>query len=199
MAISAKDVMELRKKTGVGMMDCKAALNECDGDFEKAATLLRERGMAQAAKRSERETKNGYIASYVHPGAQLAVMVELNCETDFVARNEDFQDFAKNVAMHIAAMNPVAISEEEVDPEILEKEKEVYRNQALNEGKKEEFVDKIIEGRVNKFYKENCLLHQIYVKDPAQKTTIGDLLADLIAKIGENIKIGRFVRFQIGE
>jgi elongation factor Ts len=198
MEINAKDVMDLRKKTGVGMMDCKQALQDACGDVEKATLILREKGKAQAAKRADRETNHGYIATYVHPGAQLAVMIELNCETDFVARNEDFKSFAKNVAMHIAATNPVAISEDDVDSALIESEKEIYRKQALNEGKKPEFVEKIIEGRVSKFYKENCLLHQIYVKDPAQKTTIQNLLSDLIAKIGENIKIRRFVRFEIG-
>ncbi len=198
MEISAKVVMELRKKTGAGMMDCKKALAETEGDMEKAANILREKGMAAAAKRAERETANGFIATYVHPGAKLAVMVEVNCETDFVARNEKFQEFAKNVAMHIAATNPLAISEDEVDQEMLEKEKEIFKNQALNEGKKPEFVEKIVEGRVNKFYKENCLLHQIYVRDEKQKSTIQDLLTEVISVIGENIKISRFVRYQIG-
>ena len=198
MEISAKDVMALRKKTGVGMMDCKEALIQAEGDVEKASKILREKGIAQAQKRAERETNNGYIATYVHPGARLAVMVELDCETDFVSRNEDFQQFAYNVAMHIAASNPIAISEADVDPEVIEKEKEIYRAQALNEGKKPEFVDKIIEGRVKKFYAESCLLNQIYIRDEARKTTIQDLLNDLIAKIGENIVIGRFVRYQIG-
>ena len=198
MEITAKDVMELRQKTGVGMMECKKALQEADGDSEKAARILREKGIALAAKRSERETNNGFIATYVHPGARLAVMVELNCETDFVARNEDFQEFARNLAMHIAATNPVSISEEDVDPAVVEREREIYRSQALNEGKKPEFVDKIVDGRMKKFYAENCLLNQIYVRDQTQKTTINDLLADLVAKIGENIKVGRFTRFEIG-
>jgi elongation factor Ts len=198
MEITAKDVMDLRAKTGVGMMDCKEALREVGGDIEKAAKILREKGIAQAMKRADRETKNGYIATYIHPGARLAVMLEIDCETDFVARNEDFQAFAKSVAMHIAATNPVAISEQDVDPGLIEREKEIYRKQALNEGKKPEFVEKIVDGRLNKFFQENCLLNQIYVKDPAQKTKIKDLLADLIAKIGENIRIGRFCRFEIG-
>ena len=198
MEISAKDVMSLRKKTGVGMMDCKDALIQAKGDIEKASNLLREKGIAQAQKRAERETNNGYIATYVHPGARLAVMVELNCETDFVARNEDFQQFAKNMAMHIAATNPLAISETEIDPGTIEKEKEIYKAQALNEGKKPEFMDKIVEGRLKKFYAESCLLTQIYIRDESRKTTIKDLLNDLIAKIGENINIGRFVRYEIG-
>ena len=198
MEISASDVMALRKKTGVGMMDCKKALNETDGDLEKAANLLREKGIATAQKRSGRSTDQGYIATYIHSGAKLATMVEVNCETDFVARNEDFQKFANDIAMHITATNPVSISEEDIDPEIIEKEKEIYKNQALNEGKKPEFVDKIVEGRVKKFYAESCLLNQIYVRDEAGKATVKDLLNDLIAKIGENVVINRFVRFEIG-
>ncbi|MFC1538377.1 translation elongation factor Ts [Candidatus Latescibacterota bacterium] len=198
MEISASDVMALRKKTGVGMMDCKKALNETNGDIEKAAKLLREKGIATAQKRSGRTTNHGYIATYVHPGAKLATMVEVNCETDFVARNEDFQKFANDIAMHITATNPVSISEDDIDPEVIEKETEIYRNQALNEGKKPEFVDKIVEGRIKKFYAESCLLNQIYIRDEARKTTIKDLLNELIAKIGENVVIGRFVRFEIG-
>jgi elongation factor Ts len=198
MEITAKDVMDLRTKTGVGMMDCKEALREACGDIEKAVKILREKGIAQATKRSGRETKNGYIATYVHPGSRLAVMVEINCETDFVARNEDFQAFAKNVAMQVAAASPVSVSEQDVDPEILAKEREIYRQQALNEGKKPEFTEKIVEGRVNKYLQENCLMNQVYIKDPSQKTKINDLLADLIAKIGENIKVNRFCRFEVG-
>ena len=198
MEISAKDVMTLRKKTGAGMMDCKNALIQAKGDIQKASDILREKGIAQAQKRSDRETNNGYIATYVHPGARLAVMVELNCETDFVARNDDFKDFANNLAMHIAATNPLAISEGSIDPEIIEKEKEIYKAQALNEGKKPEFVDKIVEGRLKKFYQESCLLNQVYIKDEKGKSTIQDLLNDLIAKIGENIVIGRFTRYEIG-
>ena len=198
MEISASDVMALRKKTGVGMMDCKKALNETDGDLEKAANLLREKGIATAQKRSGRSTDQGYIATYIHSGAKLATMVEVNCETDFVARNEDFQKFANDIAMHITATNPVSISEDDIDPEIIEKDKEIYKNQALNEGKKPEFVDKIVEGRVKKFYAESCLLNQIYVRDEAGKATVKDLLNDLIAKIGENVVINRFVRFEIG-
>ncbi|MFC1490319.1 translation elongation factor Ts [Candidatus Latescibacterota bacterium] len=198
MGISASDVMALRQKTGVGMMDCKKALNEADGDIEKAANLLREKGMATAQKRAGRSTDHGFIATYIHLGAKLATMVEINCETDFVARNEDFQKFANDIAMHITATNPVSISEEEIDPAIVEAEKEIYKNQALNEGKKPEFVDKIVEGRLKKFYAESCLLNQIYVRDEAGKATIKDMLNDLIAKIGENVVINRFSRFQIG-
>ncbi len=198
MEITAKDVMELRQRSGAGMMDCKKALAESGGDFEKALTLLREKGIATAQKRAGRATNQGYIAVYVHPGSKLAAMVEVNCETDFVARNEKFQEFARNLAMHIAATNPVSISEEDVDPEVVAKEREIYRCQALNEGKKEEFVDKIVDGRMKKYYAENCLLNQIYVRDEAKKLTIKDMLNDLIASIGENLSIGRFCRFQVG-
>lgn len=198
MGISAKEVMELRQQTGVGMMDCKQALQECDGDMEKAAKVLREKGIAAAQKRSDRATAHGYIGVYVHPGERLATMVELNCETDFVARNEEFRQFADNLAMHIAASAPIALSPDDIDPEVMEKEKDIYRNQALNEGKKPEFVDRIIEGRVKKFCAENCLLSQIYVRDESRKTTIEELLNELIGKIGENININRFARFSIG-
>lgn len=198
MDISAKDVMVLRKKTGAGMMDCKKALTDSKGDMEKAEHKLREKGIAAAQKRAGRETKNGYIAVYIHPGARLATMVELNCETDFVARNEQFQKLAKNLAMHIAATSPLSISENDIDPSIIEKEKEIFKAQALNEGKKPEFVDKIVEGRMKKFFAENCLMNQIYIRDESRKTTILDLLNNLIRIIGENIVIGRFARFEIG-
>ncbi len=198
MEISASDVMALRKKTGVGMMDCKKALNETGGDIEKAIALLREKGIATAQKRSGRSTNNGYIATYVHQGAKLATMVEVNCETDFVARSDDFQKFASDIAMHITATNPVSISEEDIDPTIIEQEKEIYRNQAINEGKKPEFVEKIVEGRLKKFYSENCLLNQVFVRDETGKLTVQDKLNELIAKIGENVVISRFVRYEIG-
>ncbi|MCD6308194.1 MAG: translation elongation factor Ts [Candidatus Latescibacteria bacterium] len=199
MDISAKDVMSLRRKTGAGMMDCKKALIDANGDIDKAVDILREKGVAAAQKRAGRDTSNGFISVYVHPGSRLAAMVELNCETDFVARNDDFQKFADDLAMHIAAANPASISEEDIDPETVAKEKEIYKAQALNEGKKPEFVDRIVDGRIKKFFKENCLLNQVYIKDESRKTTIQDLLNELIAKIGENIVIGRFARFQVGE
>lgn len=198
MEISAKAVMDLRQTTGAGMMDCKKALQQTNGDFEKAVDILREKGMAAAQKRAGRATSNGYIAVYVHQGSKLAAMVEVNCETDFVARNEQFREFANNLAMHIAAANPLAINEDELDKEIIEKEREIYRNQALNEGKKPDFVEKIVDGRIKKYYKEVCLLDQIYVRDEERKTTIQDLLTQLIGVIGENIVIGRFARFQVG-
>jgi elongation factor Ts len=198
MDISAKDVMALREKTGAGMMDCKKALTDAKGDMNKAVDILREKGIAAAQKRAGRATSQGYIAVYVHPGSKLAAMVEIDCETDFVARNEEFRSFAQNLAMHIAAAAPLALSEEDLDPAVVEKEREIYRAQALNEGKKPEFIDKIVDGRIKKFYSEACLLNQIYIRDETKKKTIKGLLNDLIAKIGENIVINRFSRFQVG-
>jgi len=198
MDISAKEVMALRKKTGAGMMDCKKAIKEANGDMGKAADLLREKGVVAAQKRAERETNQGFIAVYVHHGAKLAAMVEVNCETDFVSRNEDFQKFAQDVAMHIAAAAPISISSDDLDQKIVEKEREIYKAQALNEGKKPEFVEKIVEGRLKKFYAESCLLNQIYIKDETKKKTIKDLLNELVGVIGENIVISRISRFQIG-
>lgn len=198
MDISAKDVMDLRQKTGAGMMDCKKALADAQGDVEKAITILRQKGIALAQKRADRATNQGYIATYIHPGAKLGVMVEVDCETDFVSRNEKFQEFARNLAMHIAATNPLSISEEDIDPAIVEKERDIYRCQAMNEGKKPEFVDKIVDGRLKKFYAESCLLNQVYIKDETKKITIKDMLQNLIAVIGENIIVNRFSRFQVG-
>ena len=198
MDISAKDVMDLRQKTGAGMMDCKKALADAQGDVEKAITILRQKGIALAQKRAGRATNQGYIATYIHPGAKLGVMVEVDCETDFVSRNEKFQEFARNLAMHIAATNPLSISEEDIDPAIVEKERDIYRCQALNEGKKPEFVDKIVDGRLKKFYAESCLLNQVYIRDETKKITIKDMLQNLIAVIGENIIVSRFSRFQVG-
>jgi elongation factor Ts len=196
-AISAQMVKELREKTGVGMMDCKKALTECDGDMEKAVEFLRKKGLATAQKRAGRATSEGIIQSYIHMGGKIGVMVEVNCESDFVAKNEDFQDFAKNIAMHIAATNPVGIAPEDVPAAVVEKEMEIYRGQAKEMGKPEKMLDKIAEGKMAKFYKDNCLLNQPYVRDP--NLSITDLLNDTIAKIGENISIRRFARFQIGE
>ena len=195
--ISAAMVKQLREKTGAGMMDCKNALSEVDGDVEKAIELLRKKGLATARKRAGRSLSEGMIQSYIHMNGKLGVLVEVNCETDFVAKNEDFQDFTKNIAMHIAATNPLGIAPEDISQEIIEKEKEIYRAQALEMGKPENVVDKIVEGKLNKFYEENCLLNQPYVRDTDM--SIADLLNELIAKIGENISIKRFVRYQIGE
>ena len=286
MEISANDVMELRNKTGAGMMDCKKALTDAAGDMEKAITILREKGIASAQKRSERETNHGFIAKLISNNGKLAVMVELDCETDFVSRNSDFQKLAtdlaaklaaadksavdrfgedpeiadlikehigiigenivikryghweingvgcieiyihpgsrlaslveldcetekiatdaklhvlaRNIAMHVAASNPLALCSTDLPKDVVEKERDIYRAQALNEGKKPEFVDKIVEGRLKKFYAESCLMSQIYIRDEARKKTIQDLLHELVGKIGENIIIKRFCRFQIG-
>jgi elongation factor Ts len=195
--ISAAMVKQLREKTGAGMMDCKNALSEVNGDIEKAIELLRKKGLATAQKRAGRALSEGIIQSYIHMNGRLGVLVEVNCETDFVAKNEDFQEFAKNIAMHIAASNPLGITPEDVSEEIIEKEKEIYRAQALDMGKPENVTDKIVEGKLNKFYQESCLLNQPYVRDTDM--SVADLLNGLIARIGENISIKRFVRYQIGE
>ena len=195
--ISASMVKQLREKTGAGMMDCKQALAECDADIDKAVDFLRAKGLATARKRAGRAMTEGTIQSYIHMGGKLGVLVEVNCETDFVAKNEDFIDFAKNIAMHIAATNPLSIRAEEVPEEIVNREKEIYKNQALETGKPENVIAKIVDGKMKKFFTENCLLNQAYVRDP--NLTVEDLLNELIAKIGENITIRRFVRYQTGE
>ena len=197
MAISAGMVKELREKTGAGMMDCKKALTESDGDVSKAVDFLRKKGLATAAKRAGRAMAEGIVQTYVHLGGKIGVMVEINCETDFVAKNEDFIKLAKNIAMHIAAANPVGLTPEDVPAEVIEKEKEIYRAQAVEMGKPEKMIDKIAEGKLNKFFKESCLLNQLYVRDPG--ITIADLMNEIIGKMGENIVIKRFARFQIGE
>jgi elongation factor Ts len=196
-AISAAMVKELREKTGAGIMDCKKALGENDGDVEKAVEFLRKKGIATAQKRAGRALSEGTIQSYIHMGGKLGVMVEVGCETDFVAKNDDFVEFSRNLAMHIAATNPVAIKPEDVPQEVVDKELEIYRGQALEMGKPEKMIDKIAEGKLNKFFKESCLVNQQYVRNP--DLTVADLLNELIAKIGENISIKRFVRFQVGE
>jgi len=195
--ISAEMVKELREATGSGIMDCKRVLAEAEGDFDKAVDLLRKKGLAKAAKRAGRSTSEGMICSYIHTGAKLGVLVEVNCESDFVAKTDDFQAFAKNIAMHIAAANPAGLNPEDVDPKIIEKEREIYRAQMLEEGKPANMIDKIVDGKVEKFYKDVCLMSQQYVKDPQK--TITDVLKETISKIGENIQIRRFVRFKIGE
>ena len=195
--ISAKLVKELREKTGTGMMDCKEALAASGGDMTKALEFLRKKGLATAQKRAGRATSEGAIAAYIHLGGKLGVMVEVNSETDFVAKNEQFQEFAKNIAMHIAASNPLAIRPEDVSAEIVAKEREIYAAQAKETGKPEKVIEKIVEGKLKKFFEDNCLLQQPYVRNP--DITVGDLLNDLIAKIGENISIRRFVRFQVGD
>jgi elongation factor Ts len=190
-------VMQLREKTGAGIMDCKGALSECNGDMDKAVDFLRKKGLATAAKRAGRAMTEGIVASYIHMDNKLGVLVEVNCETDFVAKNDDFKEFAKNIAMHIAATNPVGIRPEDVSEEIIAKEKEIYRGQVLEMGKPEKIADKIVEGKLQKYFKENCLMDQAYVRNPDM--TVADLLNEMIAKIGENILIKRFVRFKIGE
>ncbi len=194
--ISAQKVMELRQSTGAGMMDCKKALMECGGDFAKAAVLLREKGLAKAAKRLGREAKEGVVEGYVHLAGRVAVLVELNSETDFVARNDEFRAFAHEAALQIAAMKPSYISPEDVPADVLAEEKEIMRKQALAEGKPEAVLDRIVAGRLEKFYEEKCLLRQPYVKDNARR--VGDLLGDLQARMGENIHISRFARFEVG-
>jgi elongation factor Ts len=195
--IKAAMVKELRDKSGAGMMDCKNALTEADGDFEKALEILRKKGIAKAAKRADREAKEGVIYSYIHPGSKLGVLVEVNCETDFVANTDDFKAFAKNIAMHIAAANPLAIKKEDLDQAVVDKEMEIFKEQAKASGKPENIVEKIAQGRMDKFYTEVCLLDQAYVKD--MDITIQQLLTDTIAKVGENVSIKRFARFRIGE
>ena len=189
-------VKELREKTGAGIMDCKEALAECQGDMEKAIDFLRKKGLATAAKRAGRATSEGTIQSYIHMGGKIGVMVEVNCETDFVAKTDDFVEFAKNLAMHIAATNPVGIGSEDVPAAIIDREKAIYRDQALEMGKPEKMVDKIVEGKLNKFFKDSCLMNQQYVKDPDK--TIADYLNEVIAKTGEKITVKRFARFQVG-
>jgi elongation factor Ts len=195
--ISAATVKQLREKTGAGIMDCKEALSECNGDISKAVDFLRKKGLATAAKRAGRATTEGIIESYIHMDNKLGVLVEINCETDFVAKNDDFKEFAKNIAMHITATNPVSIRPEDVPKETIDKEKEIYRAQVLDMGKPEQIADKIVDGKMKKYFKENCLMNQAYVRDP--NITIEDLLNEMVAKIGENITIKRFARFKIGE
>jgi elongation factor Ts len=194
--ISATMVKALREKSGAGIMDCKEALAACDGDMEKAVDFLRKKGLATAAKRAGRATSEGTIQSYIHMGGKIGVMVEVNCETDFVAKTDDFMEFARNLAMHIAATSPVAIAPEDVPADILDRERDIYRAQALETGKPEKMLDKIVEGKVNKFYKESCLLNQGYVREPDK--TISDYLNEVVAKTGEKITIKRFARFQVG-
>ncbi|MGB3367043.1 MAG: translation elongation factor Ts [Acidaminobacteraceae bacterium] len=196
MAVTASMVKEIRELTGAGMMDCKKALTETDGNIEEAVKVLREKGLAKAAKKAGRLASEGIVSSYIH-GGRIGVMVEINSETDFVAKNEEFQEFAKDVAMHIAATNPLYVRREEVPTDFIDAEKEVLKNQALNEGKPEKIIEKMVEGRIAKYYKEICLLEQPFVKDG--DVTIQELLNSKIAKIGENLSIRRFARFEVGE
>jgi elongation factor Ts len=195
--ISAAHVKELREKTGAGMMDCKQALAASGGDMVQAVDFLRKKGLATAQKRAGRATSEGTIASYIHMGGKLGVMLEVNCESDFVAKNEAFQEFARNIAMHIAASNPLGVKPEDIAAEVVAKEKEIYTAQARETGKPEKVIEKIVEGKLKKFFEDSCLMNQAYVRNPDIR--VADLLNELIAKIGENISIKRFVRFQVGE
>jgi len=197
MEISAQLVKQLRERTGAGMMECKSALKEAKGDLGEAEVVLRKKGIASAAKKSGRSAKQGVIASYIHPGAQLGVMIEVNCESDFVARTDDFQELVHDLAMQVAAADPQFIRKEEVTQAALEKEKDIQRSRALAEGKPEKMVDKIVEGRMNKYYEEVCLYEQPFIKE--NTTSIADVIKAKIAKLGENITVSRFVRFKVGD
>jgi elongation factor Ts len=197
MAIDAKLVKELREKTGVGIMECKEALTSTDGNMEEAIKLLRKKGLSAAAKKAGRITAEGAVGSYIHAGGKIGVLIEVNCETDFVGQNEEFQALVKDLAMHIAAAEPRFVSREEVTEDILKEEREIYREQALASGKPEKVVEKIVDGKMNKFFEEYCLLDQPYVKETS--TTVGQMISGMIAKIGENISVRRFVRFRLGE
>lgn len=196
MSISTNDIKELRDQTGAGMMDCKRALTEAAGDKEKALDILRQKGLAMASKKSSREASEGLVGSYIHMGGKIGVLVEVNCETDFVAKTDDYQALVKDIAMHIAAANPLYVKREDIPSEVIEKEKEIYASQVTN--KPPQVVEKILEGKLEKFYADTCLVDQIFVKDPDGKKTIKDLIVETIAKLGENILIKRFARFQIG-
>ena len=197
MVISTELIKELREKTGVGIMDCKASLKECDGDIGKAIDYLRKKGIATAQKRGGRVTSEGQVQSYIHAGGKIGVLVEVNCETDFTGKSEAFSDFVKNIAIQIAASNPIAIDREGIDNNVLEKEKEIYASQAKESGKPENVIEKIVEGKLKKFFSEACLLQQPFVKNP--DISVQDLLNESIAKTGENIVIRKFARFQLGE
>ncbi|MCL6632002.1 MAG: translation elongation factor Ts [Alicyclobacillus herbarius] len=195
--VTSQMVKELRERTGAGMMDCKKALTEADGNMERAIEILREKGLASAAKKAGRVAAEGLVEAYIHGGGRIGVLVEVNCETDFVAKNADFRTFVRDVAMHIAASNPLYVRREEVPQEVIAKEREIVRAQTLNEGKPEHIVDRIVDGRIDKYLKEICLLEQPFVKDPDK--TIEQLVKEKIAQIGENISIRRFSRFVVGE
>lgn len=195
--ITAKAVKEFREKTGLGMMDCKKALQETGGDMEKAVDYLRKQGLAAVEKRAGRQASEGVVTAYIHPGSRLGVLVEVNCETDFVARTDDFQQFAKDVAMHIAASRPLAVGREEIPAKTIDRERDIYLEQAKNEGKPEHIAEKIVQGRMEKFFQDFCLMEQAFVKNPDQ--TIQDLLTEITAKISEKISIRRFACFRLGE
>ena len=197
MIIDAKTVKELRDKTGAGMMDCKNALKDSDGNIEKAVDYLRKTGIAKAEKKGSRDTKEGIIYSYIHAGGRLGVLIELNCETDFVAKTNGFIELSHNLAMQIAATNPIALDRESISESVISREKEIYADQAKSSGKPENIIEKMVDGRVNKFFQENCLMEQAYIKDSEKKVL--DLLTESIATLGENITISRYTRFAVGE
>jgi len=197
MPITANTVKELRDKTGAGMMDCKHALEESQGDVDKAVEILRKKGLAALSKRAGKETSEGVIGSYIHPGERLGVLVEVNCETDFVARTTDFRGFVKEICMQVAAANPLVVQREELPEEDVEREREIYRDQARSQGKPDKIIDKIVDGKMEKYYGEVCLLDQAYIKDGDKK--VSQLLEDIRMKVGENLHIKRFARFRVGE
>ena len=197
MSINAKLVKTLRDKTGAGMMDCKRALVETAGDLEKAVDHLRKSGIAKAEKKGARETKEGLVYSYIHAGGRLGVLVELNCETDFVANTDGFTELAHNLAMQIAATNPIALDRDSIDDNVVAREKDIFTEQAKSQGKPDNIIERMVEGRINKFYQESCLMDQTYIKDPDKK--VRDLITEIVSTLGENISINRYIRFAIGE
>ena len=199
MAPSAEQVKELRERTGAGVMDCKAALDASKGDMPGAIEHLRKKGLADAAKKAHREAKDGVVTSYIHPGAKIGVLVEVNCETDFVARTEDFQQLVKDIAMQVAAANPSYVSREDVPGAVVEKEREIYRTQMADQKKPAQVIAKIIEGKLEKFYAESCLMEQPFIRDASGKTRLRDMVDQATAKMGERIVVKRFARFQVGE
>ena len=197
MSISAQVVKELREKTGAGMMDCKKALVDSKGDMEKAVDFLRKAGIAKAEKKGSRDVKEGIVYSYIHHGGRLGVLVEVNCETDFVAKTDGFKELVHNIAMQIAATNPVAVSSKDISEDLIEKEKEIFTAQAKDSGKPDNIIEKIVEGRVQKYFQEVCLVEQPFIKDPDKR--VGDLITETVATLGENITIGRYIRYAVGE
>jgi elongation factor Ts len=199
MASSAEQVKNLRERTGAGVMDCKAALEAAQGDLQGAVEYLRKKGLADAAKKSHRDARDGVVVSYIHPGSKIGVLVEVNCETDFVARTEDFQQLVKDIAMQVAAANPSYVAREEVPGPVVEKEREIYRQQMADQKKPPQVIDKIIEGKLEKFYAESCLLEQPFIRDASGKTRLKDMVDQATSKMGERIVVKRFARFQVGE
>lgn len=199
MEIKVELIQKLRQTSGAGVLDCKKALVESKGDIDKALQILREKGMTQALKKTGREAKNGLISSYIHPGSRIGVLLEVNCETDFVAKTDEFKNLVKEIGLQIAAANPQWISEKDIPKDVIEREKEIYRKQSLQEGKPEKIIDKIAEGKLKKFYTQVCLLEQPYIRDPKCKEKVKDLINSVISKTGENIVVKRFARYQLGE